>query len=245
MIRAITKVLFFVLIASCNGADGVTEEKQYEEFLTEIPGFSGLCFNLNHTGFFAVSDNSGIFEINTNGKTKRKLPYVGTNDFEAITINPANGALYLADEGKMDIYALSSDEQAISFIAHIVVPNAVSNKGLEGLSYADNTFFILNQESPKLLIKYSTSNGAEVSRTQINFAESLSDCFYDNSDHTLWICDSQLHSIFHCTAQGDILASQDISYVPKPEGLVVDNSAHIAWVGCDVTSKLYKIKLKI
>ncbi|MBK8953204.1 MAG: hypothetical protein IPM85_14000 [Chitinophagaceae bacterium] len=69
--------------------------------------------------------------------------------------------------------------------------------------------------------------------------------FSDNSDNTLWFCDSQQKMIFNCNLNGDVLESQEINYVSKAEAIVVDRSTNTAWVGCDQTSKLFKIKLKI
>jgi uncharacterized protein YjiK len=244
------KILFFalsILFVSCSksGNDGPAPEKEYEEFSTLVPGFSGLCFNADKTSFFAVSDNSGIYELYKDGDIKRKLPYTGTNDFEAITINPANGRLYIADESLMNVYLLSTDEQSLTLVSHVSVPGGVSNKGIEGLSYGSDTLYIANQESPTLLIKYSLSSQSESSRRQVNFAYYLSDVFFDNTDNTLWICDSQQKMIFHCTLNGDVIASQEINYVQKAEAIVIDRPTNTAWVGCDQTSKLYKIKLKI
>ena len=221
------------------------QQEEYEVFDTQIAGFSGLCFNANRTGFFAVGDNGSIYEIFMDGSVKRQLPYTGGNDFEAIAINPTTGRLYLADESLMNIYFLSPDEKSLNLVTHISVSGGVSNKGIEGLSFGADTLFIANQEAPTLLIKYALSSEQEVSRNQVAFAQFLSDIFYDASDGTLWICDSRQKKIFHCTTGGEVIASQDISFVPKAEALVVDRTTHTAWVGCDQTSKLYKIKLTI
>ncbi|MGB3006755.1 MAG: hypothetical protein WBC06_09610, partial [Chitinophagaceae bacterium] len=70
-----------------------------------------------------------MYELNFDGSTKRKLPFTGINDFEAITINRTTGRIYLADEALMNIYFLSSDEQTIILVTNINVPGGVSNKG--------------------------------------------------------------------------------------------------------------------
>ncbi len=248
--QLVNKIFFLalpVLLLSCSksGNDGPVPEKEYEEFSTLVPGFSGLCFSADKISFYAVSDNSGIYELSKDGTIKRKFPYNGTNDFEAITINHSSGKLYLADESLMNIYLLSADEQSLNLVSHIDVPGGVSNKGIEGLSYGADTLYIANQESPTLLIKYSLSSQSESSRRQVNFAYYLSDVFFDNTDNTLWFCDSQQKMIFHCTLNGDVIASQEINYVQKAEAIVVDRPTNTAWIGCDQTSKLYKIKLKI
>lgn len=234
-------------IVSCSKRDGRNPlvQNEYEVFDTGVPGLSGLCFNVSKTSFYAVSDGGGIYELFQDGTTKRKLPYSGSNDFEAITINPVTGKLYLADESSMDIFSLSDDEQKLAPITHIAIQGGVKNKGIEGLAYGRDTLYIANQESPTLLISYALSTQTEAGRKQVSFAKFLSDVFFDDTDATLWFCDSRQQLIFHCTKNGDVIASQEINYVPKAEALVIDRKANTAWVGCDQTSKLFKIKLKI
>ncbi|MGB3005503.1 MAG: SdiA-regulated domain-containing protein [Chitinophagaceae bacterium] len=240
-------ISFPFIFFSCTkgGNNEPPQEKEYEEFNTEVSGFSGLCYGPNNTSFYAVSDKYGIYELRFDGSTKRKLPFTGINDFEAITINRTTGRIYLADEALMNIYFLSSDEQSINLVTNINVPGGVSNKGIEGLTYGRDTLYTINQESPTILIKYSLASQTEVSRTQVSFALYLSDIFFDASDNTLWICDSQQKKIFHCNLGGEVIASQAIDYVPKAEALVIDRIANVAWVGCDQTAKLFRIKLSI
>lgn len=247
--RSIIQLLIsfsFIFIACSKGGNSAPPpEKEYEEFTTEVSGLSGLCYGPNNASLFAVSDKYGIYELNFDGSTKRKLPFTGTNDFEAITINRTNGRIYLAEETLMNIYFLSSDEQSINFETHINVPGAIGNKGIEGLTYGRDTLYAINQESPTILIKYSLINQAEVSRTQVSFAQYLSDIYFDASDNSLWICDSQQKKIFHCNLNGEEIASQAIDFVPKAEAIVIDRISNVAWVGCDQTAKLFRIKLII
>ena len=72
------------------------QQEEYEVFDTQIAGFSGLCFNANRTGFFAVGDNGSMYETFMDGSVKRQHPYTGGNDLEAIAINPTTGRLDLA-----------------------------------------------------------------------------------------------------------------------------------------------------
>jgi uncharacterized protein YjiK len=145
----------------------------------------------------------------------------------------------------MNVYVLSTDEKSLSLVTRIVVPGDVENKGIECLSYGLDTLYIGNQESPTLLIKYALKSNKEVSRKQVTFAQYLSDVFFDTTDNTLWFCDSQQKMIFHCNLDGEVLASQDILFVPKAEAIAVDRTTNIAWIGCDISSSLFKVKLKI
>jgi hypothetical protein len=69
--------------------------------------------------------------------------------------------------------------------------------------------------------------------------------FYDETDHTLWFLDSMERKLYHATVTGKRIAGQDISVVAKPEALYLDRKAKMAWIGCDQTLFLYRIKLKI
>jgi hypothetical protein len=219
--------------------------RDYEVFQTEVAELSGMCFGPDQSTFYAVSDQGGIYELYPDGSTKRKFAYRGSSDFEAICLNPTDGRICLADEANMNIVLLSADELTVSTITHINVPGGIANKGLEGLSAANDTLYILNQESPAVLIRYALLSNTEAARVSVPFASYLSDIFFDGSDHTIWICDSKQQRIFHCQRNGELIAYQDIDFVPKAEALVIDRPHNIAWVGCDQTGKLFRIKLKI
>ncbi len=224
---------------------GDPTEKDFEEFNTQVSGLSGLCFSKDSGSLLAVSDKFGIYELNYDGTTKRKLDYSGTNDFEAITINQISGDIYMADEGNMSLYLLSKDEQTIKEITKIVVSGGVSNKGIEGLTYGPDTLYAVNQESPTDLIKYSLKSKTEVTRIHVTFAVYLSDICFDGTDNTLWICDASQKMLFHCNLNGQVIASQSLSFIMKAEALQIDRTSNIAWIGCDLTGKLYRVKLKI
>ncbi len=210
---------------------------------TQISGFSGLCMGNDKETFYAVSDKFGIYEINRSGNTIKKFPYSGNNDWEAITKNPENGDIYLADERQMTIYKLSVDKNSVSKITNIEISGGKPNKGLEGIAFGNDTLYIVNQESPTLLIKYSLITKIETSRKKLSFASYLSDIFFDNTDQTLWIVDSKQQNIFHCDLSGNLLSTQSIKFIPKPEAIYIESSIKTAWIGCDETGRLYRVRL--
>ena len=251
MKKAFQKYFIYVIMlfsTSCvvdEQTDIPSKDKDYEEFSTQVVGFSGICFSKDKSSFLVASDKLGIYELNFDGSTKRQLKYSGHNDFEAITINPITGTIYLADETNMTLNQLSEDEQNITEIAKILVVNGLSNKGIEGLTFGNDTLYAMNQTEPTLLIKYSLAIKKEISRINVSFATYLSDVCYDSTDNTLWICDSQQKKIFHCKLNAELIATQSIDFVPKAEALLIDRTANVAWIGCDQTGNLYKVKLKI
>jgi len=221
------------------------QQDDYQVFSTQVSGLSGLCFSKDSTSLIAESDKYGIYELNFDGTTRRKLPYPGDNDFEAITMNHKTGEIYLADESSMTLFLLSPDEQYISPVTTINIENAVPNKGIEGLTYGNDTLYAGNQYQPTIIIKYSLSSKKEISRIPVDFVHFISDIYFDGTDNTLWICDSKQQMIFHCTLNAKVIAAQSIPFVAKAEALLIDRKNKIAWIGCDLTGNLYRVKLKI
>ena len=236
-----------MLLSSCVkdiGTDIKPDEKDYEEFPTAVSGLSGLCFSADSSFLMAVSDKFGIYELNFNGTTKHKLDYNDGNDFEAIAFNYKTKSYLLADETNMTISVLNAD-RTLTQITKVIVNGGISNKGLEGLTFGEDTLYIANQEAPTVLIKYDLKENAEKLRKTVTFAGYLSDVCYDRTDKTLWICDSLQKMLYHCSLNGVVIASQSIDFVPKAEALVIDRKNNIGWIGCDLTGNLYKVKLKI
>lgn len=236
-----------MLFSSCVkdiGTDIKPTEKDYEEFPTAVSGLSGLCFSADSSTLMAVSDKYGIYELNFDGTTKRKLDYNVVNDFEAIAFNYKTKTYIFADETNMTVSTLNSD-MTLTQITKVIVDGGIGNKGLEGLTYGEDTLYIANQEAPTALIKYDLKSKTEMSRKTLSFAGYLSDICYDRSDKTLWICDSLQKKLYHCTLNGSVIAEQSIDFVAKAEALAIDRKKNIGWIGCDLTGNLYKVKLKI
>jgi uncharacterized protein YjiK len=243
--QPLSVMLLFSFACRKDNRGNEPQDKEYEVFSTTVPGFSGLCYSATKTSFYAASDNGTIYEIATDGSTIRQLPVTGNYDFEAIAIDAVQDRLYIADESLMNLYWLTPNQNSLNLVTHISIPGGVSNKGIEGLAFGPDTLYIVNQESPTLLIKYALGSQAETHRIPVDFASYLSDIFFDPSDNSLWICDSQQQLLFHCTLNGTLIATQDIDFVPKAEALVIDRAGNTAWIGCDQSSKLFKVKLKI
>jgi uncharacterized protein YjiK len=220
-------------------------EKGYLEY--EVPGvpeLSGLSYNRDRTGFLAVSDHGTVHEIGFNGVQSRQFPYEQGNDFEGVTVNRLTGEIYVVDEARMTVFRLSAAGDAVTEVVKITVEGALNNRGLEGIAYGRDTLYIVNQGSPTRLFKYCLTSGT-ITHHDVTFATYLSDICYDDTDNTLWIIDSNKHEITHCNLQGQALGQPwSIPYVAQAEGLVVDREGGFFWVGCDTTSKLYKILIK-
>ncbi|GHV72392.1 hypothetical protein FACS1894201_01290 [Bacteroidia bacterium] len=242
-------LLLSVLFQSCLSDDFTPlviddAEKEYTDYQTTVSELSGLCFTKNKASFMAVSDRGIIYEISKTDFKARKLPFLGTNDLEGITTNTATDEVYVIDEAENTVYKLSADEKSLTRVVKINIPNPVHNKGLEGISYGNDTLYIVNQAEPTRLVKYclTTKTTAYI---DVAFADYLSDICFDDSDNTLWIVDSKSKKVFHCDLKATVLGTQPIAYIAQAEGIAVDRAAGYMWIGCDISSKLYKIKIKL
>ncbi len=235
------------------GGDGTGEidpSGSNETYTTGMTNLSGLCLNAAKTGFYAAIDNGKLYFTDLKGDNRSKLPYSGSKDFEAITMDRQTGRIFLADEGANAIWELSADKTSVTKICSVTVSGAADNKGLEGVAAARDTLYIANQ-TPTVLIKYCLSKGQEVWRsdadkkTKLDFASYFSDICYDDSDNTLWIVDSKGRMVYHCNLNGKVLDSQSISACTKAEALVVDRPSGWMWIGNDDDGKIHRIKLTI
>jgi len=242
-------LLAFVIQGCTNGVPYNPEEEpnetaEYTAYTTSVSELSGICFTVGNTSLMAVSDKGRIYEIALDGKTIRQLPYSITSDFEGITMNHSTGEIFVADETAMAIYKVAANETSLTEIVKINIPNAISNKGIEGVTYHDGVFYITNQTEPTRLFTYVQSTQS-LTYVDITFAQYLSDVCYDTSDNTLWIADSNSKKVFHCNLNGTLINSQSVSFIAKAEAIAVDRSKGYMWLGCDSSGKLYKVKMKI
>ncbi|MDR3226676.1 MAG: SdiA-regulated domain-containing protein [Prevotellaceae bacterium] len=227
-----------------NPDDETNDNAEYTAYSTQVSELSGICFTAGNTSLMAVSDKGKIYEIALDGKNIRQLPYSANGDFEGITMNNATGEIFVADETSMSINRLTANETSLTEIVKINIQNAISNKGIEGVTYHNGVFYIVNQTEPTRLFTYVQSTQA-LTYVDITFAQYLSDICYDTSDNTLWIADSNSKKVFHCKLDGTLINSQSVSFIAKAEAIAVDRSKGYMWLGCDSSGKLYKVKIAI
>ncbi|MDR1273525.1 MAG: SdiA-regulated domain-containing protein [Odoribacteraceae bacterium] len=248
-VRYLSVTLFFALpLAGCVEDEVYVpdiREKGYLEYeIAGLPELSGLCYNRDRSAFLAVSDHGGIYEVGFNGALLRQFPYPEGNDFEGITMNRLTGEVYVVDETRMTVFKLAAAGDAATEVVKITVEGAQSNRGLEGIAHGRDTLYIVNQGSPTRLFKYCLTSET-LTWLDIAGATYLSDICYDETDDTLWIVDSKQCEITHRDRQGQAIGEPwSIPYVAQAEGLVVDREKGFFWVGCDTTSKLYKILIE-
>lgn len=223
------------------GEPKVFEIKEYEVFGTEVGELSSICFTENCNGFFAVGDEGDVYEIGLDGGTRAVLSREG-HDWEGVERYGSD--ILLMEESESALYRLSGGE--LSKVSKIEIPGGgVSGKGPEGLACVGDTAYVGNQAEPARIVKYNLKTGKSGGYIDIKFVKKyISDLCYDSTDNTMWIVDSKGPAFYHCTLEGKLIATYKIPFVAQAEALAVDRVNNIAWVGCDSTSKLYKIKIE-
>lgn len=218
---------------------------EYTTVQTTVPEVSGLGLRPDGKGLLAASDESGVYAVSWTGETE---PFYTERsmDCEGVTLDPATGDVYYIVERKQEVRRLRAPEYKESELLTVIEDVGYrTNSGLEAITWmGDGTLLLGNQAKPRLLIRYSPTEGI-LGRTEITEGiEDISDLCYDPVRNALWIADSELRTINLCTLEGKVIATYPVPFIDNGEGLYVDREHQCIWVGDDTTSKLYKISFK-
>ena len=215
---------------------------EYTTIDTQVPEVSGLCLAPDGNGFLAASDENGVYAVSWTGETT-PFHVEGHLDCEGVTMDPATGDVYYIVERKQEVRRLRAPEYKESELLGVIKEVGYrTNSGLEAITWMnDGTLMLGNQAKPRLLIRFSPTEGI-IGRTEITEGiDDISDLCYDPVRNALWIPDSELRTINLCTLEGKVIASYPVPFIDNGESLYVDRDHQCIWVGDDTTSKLYKI----
>ena len=215
---------------------------EYTAVDTTVPEVSGLCLRPDGKGLLAASDENGVYAVTWTGATE-PFHVEGRLDCEGVTMDPETGDVYYVVERKQEVYRLRAPEYSEPELLTVIKDVGYrTNSGLEAITWmGDGTLLLGNQANPRLLIRYSPSEGI-IGRTEITEGvEDISDLCYDPVRNALWIADSEMRTIHLCTLEGKVIATYPVPFIDNGEGLYVDRLHQCIWVGDDTTSKLYKI----
>ena len=209
---------------------------------TTCPEVSGLCLRPDGKGLLAASDENGVYTVTWTGGTE---PFYVEDrmDCEGVAMDPETGDVYYIVERKQEVRRLRAPEYNDPELLTVIKEVGYrTNSGLEAITWmGDGTLMLGNQANPRLLIRYSPTEGI-ISRSEITEGiDDISDLCYDPVRNALWIADSELRTINLCTLEGKVLATYPVPFIDNGEGLYVDREHQCIWVGDDTTSKLYKI----
>jgi hypothetical protein len=215
---------------------------EYTTVDTGVPEVSGLCLRPDGKGLLAASDENGVYAVTWTGETE-PFHVEGRLDCEGVTMDPKTGDVYYVVERKQELYRLRAPEYSEPELLTVIKEVGYrTNSGLEAITWMnDGTLLLGNQAKPRLLIRYSPTEGI-IGRTEITEGiDDISDLCYDPVRNALWIADSELRTINLCTLEGKVIATYPVPFIDNGEGLYVDRDHQCIWVGDDTTSKLYKI----
>lgn len=225
------------------GAKVYTIKAPYATYETEVPELSSICLKPSSDGFFAVGDEGEVFELDLHGRTVSRLREGDGHDWEGVDCRGDD--IFLMEESESALYRLSGGN--LSEVAKIRIPDGgVSGKGPEGLMIVGDIAYIGNQASPTRIVKYSLEESKTCGYFDIGFVKKyISDLCFDPVDNTMWLVDSKGPAFHHCSLDGKLIATYNIDFVEQAEAIAIDHGSGTVWIGCDVTSKLYEIKVEL
>ncbi|MBO5814959.1 MAG: SdiA-regulated domain-containing protein [Bacteroidales bacterium] len=237
-----------LIISSCSDSTNyaVPTMGDYTIYEVEIGELSGICFNKERTGFLACGDKGIIKSISFDGKATDL--WKNPSDMEGISLDPSNGDIYLAIEGKQEVHRISApeyNEQKVLFAIQEAVDGQYKNSGLEAIEYYKKDMVFVGSQKQANLWKCKV-NGKVISKVSLSeFAAEIAGLCYDPEAEWLWISDSKNAQIYICNTEGKLLATYDIPFIDNAESICVDRAAGYVWVGSDEdATKLYRIKFE-
>jgi len=245
MLRADLAFIPLLLLLACSRQEPVTavpgaaetELVELGVYNTLVPEPSGLAYDPKDSTLYAVSDNAGekIYKISLTGVTLSSLAVNG-NDMEGITFTQNFDTLVIVEEGLRNVVWITLQGQRIGTL-HVNVPNAGKN-GLEAITInpVNGDIFVGHQDVPELLIQFHSDN-KEVKRTELIFAPTISDLYYDQAEDVLWMLSAKAQMLYKITTDGVLLKSWSLP-VDKPEGITFGTNNRM-YICCDQTGKLY------
>jgi len=201
---------------------------------------SGLVYDNTQKVLYTVSDNTNkIYKLSTTGNVFQEYSFIG-NDLEGITICE-NGDLLIAEERNRQLikYNTGTKEQEIYSVA---IEGSDLNSGLEGVCYnsKDNTYFVLNEKDPGLLLIFNKSF-IKTKEYKLSFADDFSGICYDRGEDVIWVVSDQSKTLTKCDKEGNKLKQYNLN-IDKAEGIAFDEENKIFYIVSDSRNKLYQIE---
>lgn len=235
-------IIITLLIISLSGCDSDTSTNPEIKLLEPIAEIdlsnilsepSGIVYNSLNNSFFVVSDTlAKIFEIDVDGNLLRTIQ-ANANDLEGITLSINLDTIYVVEESDNLVSSFLLDGTKVNSFSVDVSTN--STNGLEGIAIdANNYFYVLNEKSPRYFVKLL--NEVEISRTEINAVDDLSDLCYDYVLDCLWIISDESEKILKVSKIGSVISEWQIPFT-KGEGITIVNDK--IYVVRDSNAKMY------
>ncbi len=186
-----------------------------------------------HDGqLFTVSDKrSKVYRLSHDGDIKDEMNVEGT-DIEALAFDN-DGNLYIADESSGKIWRLDSDGDRKGDPIELVEDEV---GGLEGLAFSDTGhLFVAKEKDPARIYELDT-DGGELDRKKIDFADDLSALAFDPQDGHLYALSDQDRTLFRLDKDLDVDKAWKLP-IEHPEGIAFEGDT--LYVVSDSEERLY------
>ena len=214
---------------------------------TKLDGLSAICLNEAGDGLLVAEDNGHVYEFGLDGNLKKTNAMPNPDgrskvDLEGIA-KASDGSIFLCEERFREVWKLSADHKSMTLLSKgPEEPGGEDNQGYEGIAAGpDGILYVANQSKPFRVYTYSTASKAWATAFDVDWAQSLSDIYYDSEDKTLWITDAKTQKLTQVKTDGTKLQEISISFVSKPEGFCKDTARKLFWFVCDKTNKIFRV----
>jgi uncharacterized protein YjiK len=185
---------------------------------------------------YTVSDKrSKIYRISHDGDIKEEIDVEGT-DIEAIAFDP-DGRLFFADESSGKIWRVDDDGDRKDPIE--VVDDEVG--GLEGLAFDDKGHLWAAKEKNPARIYELDTDGGQLDRKKVEFADDLSALAFDPEDGRLYALSDQERTLFRLDKDLDVDKAWKLP-IDHPEGIAFEGDT--LYVVSDSEERLYVFEIE-
>ena len=236
------KIVVFGLIFICFGCIPQQKKEQQLQPLKvvklNISEPSGITYFNNH--FYIVSDRNGsVYKTSLEGEVFQKIK-TGYSDLEGISFNNISKTFYLVNERKRKIIEIDTLGK---FVEKIKVKGSQKHKnsGLEGICFdgKENALYVLNEKSPKQLLKLS-EEGKIIESFKLDFSDDVSGICFDNTSNSFWVVSDESQLLMNINKKGELISSFNIP-VSKAEGVIIHKNE--IYIVSDLENTLYAFKI--
>lgn len=201
---------------------------------------SGITFNKDHSACWIVSGgDQRIYKTDLKGKVIEKLVYKG-EDLEGIFFDHNDQTLWVAEEDLRQLVHLDLTGNEIDRFDTDIL--GMKNKGLEGLAFDGNNFYVLNEKEPVSI--FALDKNFKVSQQyDLSFASDLSDMDYDATTNNFFVLSDESQAMYIWNPKEGLKKKYDLPFT-KAEGIAVDPSKKTILLVNDALNTLYKFEYK-
>jgi len=231
------KYLGLLLVSGLFLCFGPDRGKVTAKIRLAIPEPSDVCANGKGTGYFVVSDNGYLFEIDLSGKVLRKAEFEGT-DFEACYLK--GDSLWVVDELTRFVHFFNPTT-LVKTGTREVSYNGGRNRGFEALCFNPvlNKWMVFTEKDPTWA--FTLEGNLEISnRNKIKGLPDLSSATFH--DGKVWLLSDEAHTLYQCDPVNLKIEKEWSVPIINPEGLVFSPEGNVLVLSDDMAT-LFTIQL--